>query len=72
VKLIRSDRAATQVQPGDPWLHQKDRRNHWSSIQPWTVKEKEGDTTCFAVVDRYGNAVCQLQSLQSPVGYFAE
>ena len=68
VKLILPDRAASHVQPGDPWLYQKDRPNHSSSIEPWTVKERKGDTTCFAVVDRWGNAVCQLQSLQSPFG----
>ena len=28
----------------------------------------EEDTTCFAVVDRWGNAVCQLQSIQSAWG----
>ena len=33
-----------------------------------TTSESKGDTTCFAVVDRWGNAVCQLQSLQSPFG----
>lgn len=30
--------------------------------------ERAEDTTCFAVVDRSRNAVCQLQSLQSPFG----
>ena len=29
---------------------------------------RESDTTCFTVVDRWGNAVCQLQSLQSLFG----
>jgi gamma-glutamyltranspeptidase / glutathione hydrolase len=29
---------------------------------------RETDTTCFAVVDRWGNAVCQLQSIQSSFG----
>jgi gamma-glutamyltranspeptidase/glutathione hydrolase len=68
VKLIRSDHAAASVQPGDPWQHQTDRRKHLQSIKPLTAREKNGDTTCFAVVDRWGNAVCQLQSLQSPFG----
>lgn len=30
--------------------------------------ERYGDTTCFCVVDGQGNAVCQLQSLQSEFG----
>ena len=29
---------------------------------------QEEDTTCFVVVDRWGNAVCQLQSIQSSLG----
>ncbi len=32
------------------------------------VAERREDTTCFAVVDRWGNAVCQLQSIQSSFG----
>jgi gamma-glutamyltranspeptidase / glutathione hydrolase len=68
VKLIHPDRAAISVQPGDPWQHQKDRRKVSMVSRRYTVSESEGDTTCFAVVDRWGNAVCQLQSLQSPFG----
>ena len=30
--------------------------------------EAHEDTTCFCVVDRWGNAVCQLQSIQSAMG----
>lgn len=68
VKLIRPDHAAASVQPGDPWRYQKDRRNHSLSTKPLTAREKNENTTCFIVVDRWGNAVCQLQSLQSPFG----
>ena len=68
VKLIHPDRAAISVQPGDPWQHQKDRRKVSMASRLSTVSESKKDTTCFAVVDRWGNAVCQLQSLQSPFG----
>lgn len=34
---------------------------------PWRHERSE-ETTCFLVADREGNAVCQLQSLQSPFG----
>ncbi len=29
---------------------------------------QEEDTTCFVIVDQWGNAVCQLQSIQSSMG----
>ncbi|MET0643842.1 MAG: gamma-glutamyltransferase [Candidatus Binatia bacterium] len=68
LKLIDPDRAAISVQPGDPWQHQKGRRKASMPSRLSTTSESKGDTTCFAVVDRWGNAVCQLQSLQSPFG----
>ena len=65
-KLIDPNRAAYAVFPGDPWAHQpagvKARLTAAGSGRP------EEDTTCFAVVDRWGNAVCQLQSIQSAWG----
>ena len=67
-KLIHPDRAATSVQPGDPWQHQKRQKKSSKASQLSTSDERRGDTTCLAVVDRWGNAVCQLQSLQSPFG----
>lgn len=40
-----------------------------NSVQPGKVRrEKQEDTTCFVVVDGEGNAVCQLQSLQTGFG----
>ncbi len=57
-KLIDPLRAATHVAAGDPWSRQD---------VPAAVRQEE-DTTCFVVVDRWGNAVCQLQSLQSAWG----
>ena len=61
-KLIDPLRAATHVAAGNPWSRQ-------SGLQdvPAAVRQEE-DTTCFVVVDRWGNAVCQLQSLQSAWG----
>ena len=71
-RLIDPDRAATTVMAGDP-------RSFQSSSQPGAgisrgakagsgTGRPEEDTTCFAVVDRWGNAVCQLQSIQSAWG----
>ncbi len=68
VKLIDPARAAADVRPGDPWRYQKSGRKDSPATNPLFGGEKQGDTTCFAVVDRWGNAVCQLQSLQSPFG----
>jgi gamma-glutamyltranspeptidase / glutathione hydrolase len=68
VKLIHPDRAATAVRPGDPWRYQKGRRKASMPRKLWTASERKGDTTCFVVVDRWGNAVCQLQSLQNQFG----
>jgi gamma-glutamyltranspeptidase/glutathione hydrolase len=65
-KLIDPERAAGRVQPGDPWRHQA-AGAHLVSARG-SVGRPEEDTTCFAVVDRWGNAVCQLQSLQSGWG----
>ena len=60
--LIDLNRAATRVAAGNPKSHQSGRRDVAGAIA------QEEDTTCFAVVDRWGNAVCQLQSLQSGWG----
>jgi gamma-glutamyltranspeptidase/glutathione hydrolase len=67
VKLIHPDRAVASVQPGDPWKHQHRSKTSLPGKSP-TAEERKEDTTCFAIVDRWGNAVCQLQSLQSPFG----
>jgi gamma-glutamyltranspeptidase len=67
VKLIHPERAATSAQPGDPWQHQHGSKTSLPR-KPLTASESKEDTTCLAVVDRWGNGVCQLQSLQSPFG----
>jgi gamma-glutamyltranspeptidase / glutathione hydrolase len=68
IKFIHPNRAATSVQPGDPWKHQNEPRKASMPSKLSSAGERKEDTTCFAVVDRWGNAVCQLQSLQSPFG----
>ena len=62
-RLIDARRAARSVAAGDPWPHH--RRVTGARLK--TSPDRE-DTTCFTVVDRWGNAVCQLQSLQSGFG----
>ena len=67
-RLIDPERAAGQVQPGDPWRHQGTARAGGLASAQAPAGVPEEDTTCFAVVDRWGNAVCQLQSIQSGWG----
>ena len=62
--LIDPDRAAQNVREGDPWGYQT-QNNQRRKLKVSVDRE---DTTCLCVVDRWGNAVCQLQSLQSPFG----
>jgi gamma-glutamyltranspeptidase/glutathione hydrolase len=68
VKLIDPEQAAANAHPGDPWAYQKEGRKKRPRASTLNRREKPNDTTCFAVVDRWGNAVCQLQSLQSSFG----
>ena len=66
---IDPERAGSNVAAGDPWRHQTAPRKAVASGAgrrgPPTEQE---DTTCFVVADRDGNAVCQLQSIQSGWG----
>ena len=57
-------RIAEEVPPGDPWRWE----GRQGTSQAVKVGQEQEDTTCFCVVDRWGNAVCQLQSLQSSFG----
>jgi gamma-glutamyltranspeptidase/glutathione hydrolase len=63
--LIHPDRAMASVAAGDPWPYTG--RPRRDAPRP-TPGGGGGDTTCFAVVDGEGNAVCQLQSIQSIMG----
>ena len=65
--LIHPDRATLDVTAGDPWPFQGTRVGR-RAVSGTGVASEEEDTTCFAVVDRWGNAVCQLQSIQSAWG----
>ena len=67
-RLVDLGRAAESVAQGDPWSYQPAnyRRRGKSPAAAGVMPEE--DTTCFVVVDRWGNAVCQLQSIQSSMG----
>jgi len=67
-RLIDLDRAASEVRAGDPWRYQDGGPKRRPAPSVAAVGGEEEDTTCFAVVDRWGNAVCQLQSIQSAWG----
>lgn len=68
-RLINPERAAAPgtVRPGDPGAFQPHGRPSIARAGRRAGAPRE-DTTCFVVADRWGNAVCQLQSLQSGFG----
>jgi gamma-glutamyltranspeptidase/glutathione hydrolase len=65
-RLIDPHRAAFDVKAGDPWRYQGNGARPPRKVSKVGVPRE--DTTCFAVVDQWGNAVSQLQSLQSAFG----
>ena len=67
-RLIDPDRAADVVAQGDPWSYQPANYGRRPKAAATAGAMQEEDTTCFVVVDRWGNAVCQLQSIQSSLG----
>ena len=67
-RLIDPDRAAGEVSHGDPWSYQPANYSRRPRARATAGAIQEEDTTCFVVVDRWGNAVCQLQSIQSSLG----
>ena len=67
-RLIDPGRAAEVVGHGDPWSYQPANYSRRPKAKATTGVMQEEDTTCFVVVDRWGNAVCQLQSIQSSLG----
>ena len=66
-KLIDPSRAAQEISAGNPWEFQTAKPRQ-TAVPVVTGGDGEEDTTCFAVVDRWGNAVSQLQSIQSAWG----
>ncbi|MBI4552416.1 MAG: gamma-glutamyltransferase [Candidatus Latescibacteria bacterium] len=62
-RLIDLDRAMPAVEAGRPDGWERTRRSFAARHS-----EPHEDTTCFCVVDRWGNAVCQLQSIQMSFG----
>ena len=67
--IIDRHRASPRMEAGDPWRHQPERRPASpAGVGRRGPRTEEEDTTCFVVADRAGNAVCQLQSIQSGWG----
>ena len=67
-RLIDPNQAAQIVGHGDPWSYQPANYSRRPGAAAAAGAMQEEDTTCFVVVDRWGNAVCQLQSIQSSLG----
>ena len=66
---INRRQASPRMEAGDPWRHQSGRRPATpAGVGRRGPRTEEEDTTCFVVADRAGNAVCQLQSIQSGWG----
>ncbi len=66
--LIDRRRVNREVAPGDPYKYQDGPAKERQVAKRGTVRDRGGDTTCFVVVDRWGNAVSQLQSQQTSFG----
>ena len=68
-RLIDRQQASARMEAGDPWRFQPERRvTAPAGAGRRGPRSEEEDTTCFVVADRAGNAVCQLQSIQSGWG----
>jgi gamma-glutamyltranspeptidase len=64
---IDTNKANKVIVPGNPWDYQEQPPQSNTSLKKG-VKEESENTTCFVLMDKDGNAVCQLQSLQSAWG----
>ena len=68
---IDRERASATVAAGDPWRYQSAEPRRTPAgvgARRRGPRSEQEDTTCFVVADRAGNAVCQLQSIQSGWG----
>jgi gamma-glutamyltranspeptidase len=65
--LIHADHAIDNVTPGNAWRHNPT-KNKQHAPDTLSVTERLDDTTHFCVIDKYGNAVSQLQSLNMMYG----
>ena len=66
-KLIDLDRAGNPP-AGNPWPYQAAQPKTPATARRSGITQEQEDTTCFVVVDGQGNAICQLQSIQSAWG----
>ncbi len=66
--LIDPWKVNPKVAAGNPYLYQDEPAPRDPIPQKAPFSDMGGDTTCFVVVDRWGNAVSQLQSQQSAFG----
>lgn len=66
--LIDRRRVNSRVSAGNPHLYQEGPAPGNPGPRGAPGPDRGGDTTCFAVVDRWGNAVSQLQSQQAAFG----
>ena len=73
-RLIDPESCAQGVKEGDPWAYMdrppdESKRYHRPGMTPVGAgMPSESDTTHFCVVDRWGNAVGELQSVQTGFG----
>ena len=67
-RLIDPARAATTAAAGNPWPYQPGPSRKAAAAAGSGIRREQEDTTCFVVADGDGNAICQLQSIQSAWG----
>ena len=66
--LIDPGKSNENVTAGNPYLYQDEPATEGSRAGGVSRPEDGGDTTCLVVVDKWGNAVSQLQSQQTAFG----